>query len=215
MLIAQQLTIQLKDPTISAQREAEYLASRPYQVLKDTKGLSGMTADERAGYATYRFLETGVWRSFTEPQQKEFWKLVKEQHIPQPLPKPRDLGKDARGREIGTYSPEEYWAYKKRADELAWFRKESERFARARGCGEVELGDENPQVIEERNRRKIIGRLSGKAMGRYESDPVWDDVVPIPQVDGEGALAQIAYTEEYAEGLSLQSPSGSQQTNIS
>lgn len=37
-------------------------------------------------------------------------------------------------------------------------------------------------------------------MGRYESDPVWDDVVPIPQDDGEGALAQIAYTDEYAEG---------------
>lgn len=39
-------------------------------------------------------------------------------------------------------------------------------------------------------------------MGRYESDPAWDDVVPIPQDDGEGALAQIAYTDEYAEGMS-------------
>jgi len=37
-------------------------------------------------------------------------------------------------------------------------------------------------------------------MGRYEGDPEWDDIVPIPQDDGEGALAQIAYTEEYSEG---------------
>jgi protein farnesyltransferase/geranylgeranyltransferase type-1 subunit alpha len=37
-------------------------------------------------------------------------------------------------------------------------------------------------------------------MGKYEGDPAWDDVVPIPQDDGEGALAQIAYTDEYAEG---------------
>jgi protein farnesyltransferase/geranylgeranyltransferase type-1 subunit alpha len=40
-------------------------------------------------------------------------------------------------------------------------------------------------------------------MGKYESEPEWDDVVPIPQDDGEGALAQIAYTDEYAEGKLL------------
>ncbi|KUJ15553.1 farnesyltransferase-like protein [Mollisia scopiformis] len=38
-------------------------------------------------------------------------------------------------------------------------------------------------------------------MGKYEGDPVWDDVVPIPQDDGEGALAAIAYTDEYAEAM--------------
>ena len=38
-------------------------------------------------------------------------------------------------------------------------------------------------------------------MGIYEGNPIWDDVVPIAQDDGEGALAQIAYTDEYAEGM--------------
>ncbi|KAG9244077.1 farnesyltransferas-like protein [Calycina marina] len=38
-------------------------------------------------------------------------------------------------------------------------------------------------------------------MGKYEGDPAWDDVVPIPQDDGEGALAQIAYADEYAEAM--------------
>ncbi|KAG9234166.1 farnesyltransferas-like protein [Amylocarpus encephaloides] len=36
----------------------------------------------------------------------------------------------------------------------------------------------------------------------YEGSPEWDDVVPIEQDDGEGALAQIAYSEEYAEAMS-------------
>ncbi|KAA8575227.1 hypothetical protein EYC84_004419 [Monilinia fructicola] len=38
-------------------------------------------------------------------------------------------------------------------------------------------------------------------MGLYDKDPIWDDVVPIAQDDGEGALAQIAYTDEYAEAM--------------
>lgn len=39
-------------------------------------------------------------------------------------------------------------------------------------------------------------------MTDYEGNPIWDDVVPIPQDDGENALAAIAYTDEYAEGRS-------------
>ena len=56
-------------------------------------------------------------------------------------------------------------------------------------------------VEDEKNRRKLIGLLQGKRMGFYEGNPEWDDVVPIPQDDGEGALAQIAYTDDYAEGI--------------
>jgi hypothetical protein len=161
-----------------------------------------MTADEKAAYATSRFLETGAWRAFTEQQQKEFWKLVKEQRVPQPLPKPRDLGKDSRGRDIGSYTPEEYRAYRKREEQLARFRRESERFASEKRS-QAELGEESPGATAERNRRKVIAGLRGKAMGRYEGNPQWDDVVPIPQEEGEGALAQIAYTDEYAEGTLL------------
>ena len=160
-----------------------------------------MTADEKAAYATYRFLDTGAWRTFTEPQQKEFWRLVVDQRIPQPLPKPQDLGKDARGREIGSYTPEEYRAYRKREEQLKGFIKESERFrSKNRKQGSAEEGQ---GVIEEGNRRKVIAGLRGKVMGRYEGNPVWDDVVPIPQEEGEGALAQIAYTDEYVEGTCL------------
>lgn len=56
-------------------------------------------------------------------------------------------------------------------------------------------------IQEERTRRIRIAELEGKKMpGKYEGDPLWDDVVPIPQDDGEMPLAAIAYTDEYAEG---------------
>jgi protein farnesyltransferase/geranylgeranyltransferase type-1 subunit alpha len=56
-------------------------------------------------------------------------------------------------------------------------------------------------VQEERERRTEISQLEkGKKMTKYAGDPVWDDVVPIPQDDGENPLAAIAYTDEYAEG---------------
>jgi hypothetical protein len=56
-------------------------------------------------------------------------------------------------------------------------------------------------IQEERTRRIRIAELEGKKMpGRYEGDPIWDDVVPIPQDDGEKPLAAIAYSDEYAEG---------------
>jgi len=38
-------------------------------------------------------------------------------------------------------------------------------------------------------------------MAKYEGNPIWEDVIPIPQDDGEGALAAIAYTDEYAEAM--------------
>ena len=37
----------------------------------------------------------------------------------------------------------------------------------------------------------------------YSLDPLWADIVPIPQNDGgPNALAAIAYTEEYSEAMS-------------
>lgn len=61
------------------------------------------------------------------------------------------------------------------------------------------------EVEEEKLRRREITRLRmelyGERTGSYGSNPVWDDVVPMPVEDGDGALAAIAYSEDYAEGL--------------
>jgi len=59
-------------------------------------------------------------------------------------------------------------------------------------------------VEEERARRKEIAALRMELYGQrsdpYSEDPAWDDVVPIPVQEPEGALAAIAYPEYYAEG---------------
>lgn len=143
-----------------------------------------------------------MWKSWPAPQQKEFWAAVEKQDLPIPLPKPKELGNDKRGRDLGTYSLEEYVQHKKRERELGSLKRESVRFAERREKL-IKSGEFESAVQEERNRRKLIGVLQGKKMGTYEGDPEWDDVVPIPQDDGEGALAQIAYTDEYAEGMPL------------
>jgi protein farnesyltransferase/geranylgeranyltransferase type-1 subunit alpha len=199
-LVAQEPTAKVPqtDPTIAAKLEAEYQASRPYQVLKDTKGLSNLTPNEKAAYVNYRFLETSAWKTWPAPQQKEFWKSVEQQKIPIPLPKPKDLGKDSKGGDIRNYTPEEYRLYQKKEGDLQTLREKSTQFKqKGRKLGKQrDIGD----IEDERNLRKLVGVLQRKKMGKYEGDPEWDDVVPIPQDDGERALAQIAYTDEYAEG---------------
>ncbi|KAI0593074.1 hypothetical protein F4775DRAFT_579556 [Biscogniauxia sp. FL1348] len=58
----------------------------------------------------------------------------------------------------------------------------------------------------ERERRKEMAALKkelyGEKVASYALDPDWDDVTPIPQVEPEGALAAIAYTDDYAESMS-------------
>lgn len=46
----------------------------------------------------------------------------------------------------------------------------------------------------------LLSELYGKSSNPYAEDPEWDDVVPIPQDEPEGALSVIAYAEDYAEG---------------
>jgi protein farnesyltransferase/geranylgeranyltransferase type-1 subunit alpha len=155
--------------------------------------------NERAAYAASKFLESGSWRAWGDKEQTEFWKQCEAHKVPIPLPKPKDLGRDIRGREIGNYSVEEYNGYLRVQREIRGLKRESEKFREKRRLGkEITEAD----FEDERSRRKLIGGLQGNKMGKYEGDPEWDDVVPIPQDDGENALAAIAYTDEYAEGIS-------------
>lgn len=168
-------------------------------------------------------------------QQKEFFKLVEAQKIPTPLPAPRSLGKDLRGRNIDDYTLEEYAVWQAGQNELYCLKDLSASFKRrfvkqrAREKESTKLwkgkksdGDKvdlealpqqekeaeglaiiEKEIREERERRIKIASMQGSKVGRYEVDPLWDDVVPIPQDDGEKPLAPIAYTDEYAEGMFL------------
>ncbi len=167
-------------------------------------------------------------------QQKELLKLCEQHKIPQPLPKPKPLGVDRRGRPLEDYTIEEYAAWELDQEKLVIIKQESrifrERFLRerlnrrpklkqraSRKEGEVDesivtqrksdLVEDSPvtreELFNEQKRRVMMAQVElGKNPGRYECDPEWDDVVPIPQDDGEQPLAAIAYSDEYAEGTS-------------
>ncbi|KAI1005092.1 hypothetical protein K3495_g3125 [Podosphaera aphanis] len=175
-------------PTIAAKLQATYLTSYPFH----SKSFEELSPGEKSAYALSQFLKLETWRSWDVAQQKAFWKSVEEVKVPIPLPKPQNLGKDRRGREIGNFSPKEFSDFERREWEMGVLREKSRRFK------ELAVRDES-EIIAEVNRRKLLGAFDGKKMGRYEGDPAWDDVVPIPQEDGEGALAAIAYTDEYVE----------------
>lgn len=119
----------------------------------------------------------------------------------------RAPGRDARGRPLSELSPEEYAGWCQSQREIVQLQAESLRFRAGRKEGKTGTGstlDGGGVRIwqQEIQRRQRLGKLRGRAMGVYEGDPVWDDVVPIPQEEGEGALAAIAYSDEYAEGQS-------------
>lgn len=47
----------------------------------------------------------------------------------------------------------------------------------------------------------LRGELYGERTGTYASDPEWDDVTPVALEEPEGALAAIAYPDDYAEAI--------------
>lgn len=82
------------------------------------------------------------------------------------------------------------------------FKWKGEREGRSREGEEIT----ETEIEEEKKRRREImtlrGELYGIRGGKMEGDPEWDDVVPVPQEEPEGALAGIAYPAEYAEAIS-------------
>ncbi|OBT50079.1 hypothetical protein VE04_09421 [Pseudogymnoascus sp. 24MN13] len=224
--------------TIGEKRRAEYLASRPLQVLHDTKGWDGLTAAEKTAYSTFALLESEAYTTWSAPLQKDFLKLVDQLKISQPLPEPYPLGKDRRGNNIEDYTIPQYEAWKEDEEKLRILKWESETFREKwakqhykrstepssadkdyiKKCiWEPETTDldfekvneetlrpltEEDRLDEQKRRAEIVKMESGKQVGRYEGDPTWDDVTPIPQDDGKNPLAAIAYTDEYAEAIS-------------
>lgn len=130
-----------------------------------------------------------------------------------PRPKDDQWGHDRNGRDIGDYTPEEYAAYEQKKSKISELQLESTFFKRDREraywktknqvTGEVyTITDDD--ITAEKGRREEMAILRAELYGTkpdpYANDPEWDDVVPIPQDEPEGALAAIAYADDYAEG---------------
>jgi hypothetical protein len=94
---------------------------------------------------------------------------VEKYKIPTPLPKPRELGKDSLGKDLGSYTPKEYRLWKEGEDKkeikLRGLRAESRGFrqrylSERKGKEESKVTDQ--EIEEERQRRREIGQLRGE-----------------------------------------------------
>ncbi|KAI0011069.1 protein prenylyltransferase [Xylariaceae sp. FL0662B] len=207
-----------KQPQTVREREWQwYYDTNPYQKAYEELGLRGMTPSDRQAYINSAYLRPGAARALSNKAQKELWKQLNEANVPlRSLPRPRDdWGRDKNGRDIGDYTVDEFCAYESKRDRLAELRDDSRIFTcnRAKAERGTLIGDTGKRFtctdedveIERARRREmaaLVRELYGHKTDSYALDPDWDDVTPIPQIEPEGALAAIAYPEDYAESMS-------------
>lgn len=123
-------------------------------------------------------------------------------------------GRDRFGADLGDSTPEQLDKRSERALQLSALEIQHSVFLEKKERGKGGWLDPKTneavavtadEVEEEKLRRKEIARLRmelyGERTGAYGTDPAWDDIVPMPIEEPEGALAAIAYPEEYAEGI--------------
>lgn len=142
---------------------------------------------------------------FSNKTEREFWKFVTKEGLPiRRLPRDYAWGKDRSGRDIGTYSPDELEQRTLKHAKLTSLQIQHRQFLKKR---EKQLEVTTEEIAAEKTRRKAMAALKrdlyGEITGSLAQDPEWDDVIPIPQNEPEGALAQIAYPDDYAEGTSV------------
>jgi protein farnesyltransferase/geranylgeranyltransferase type-1 subunit alpha len=129
-------------------------------------------------------------------------------------------GRDKSGRDIGTYPIAQFDERTEKRARLTALIVASKAFedlrSRAkRGIPDPVTGDQTllleADVEAERARRKEMASLrselyygGGERTGKtsYAGDPEWDDVTPIALEEPEGALAAIAYPDDYEEAIS-------------
>lgn len=139
--------------------------------------------------------------------EREYWKSVTKEGLPiRRLRRDYDWGKDKRGRELSSYKIGEFEQRSLRCAKLTALDLLHRQFLAKREKATREGTVVSEEDIEqEKRRRKEMAALStelyGIQTGSLAQDPIWDDVIPIPLNEPEGALAQIAYPDKYAEGM--------------
>ncbi|KAH8664045.1 hypothetical protein BX600DRAFT_436614 [Xylariales sp. PMI_506] len=204
--------------TVFRQAQLDYETTNPYQADREQLGLHGLSTVERTAYINSECVASGAVDRLSKKAQKELWKQVNESSTPLRKlrkPSPEDWGKDRYGRNIGDYTLEQFYAWESKRNKLRVLETQSNIFKNQRDRAAKKLKDirtgqrfalENGAIEAERERRKDMAALRadlhGARMGQFSTDPEWDDVKPIPQVEPEGTLASIAYPEDYAESMS-------------
>ncbi|KAJ8122703.1 hypothetical protein ONZ43_g1165 [Nemania bipapillata] len=195
-----------------------YWSTNPLHEIVEKQGLAKLSPTDKRAYLNLELARSpGQIDKLSKKGQRELWKQLSEANIPlRSAPRPRDdqWGHDNAGRDIGDYTPEEYAAYEQKKSRLSELRLDSAFFKRDREraywktknevTGEVYTITEDDIRAEKARRQEMASLYRGlgnKIHSSYENDPEWDDVVPIPQEEPEGALSAIAYEEDYAEAM--------------
>lgn len=196
--------------TIAEQSKQRFYHTNPVEKRREEVGLSGLTPAERKTYThTKLILPVSQYKvPLSNKTEREFWKTVTKEGLPiRRLPKDHNWGKDKTGRDIGTYKLDDFQQRQIKQAKLSALNLLHEQFLVKRNL-EQQGGEKITQedIEKEKKRRGDMAALKkdlyGKFTGLLAKDPLWDDVIPIPQNETEGALAQIAYPEDYAEGSS-------------
>ena len=138
--------------------------------------------------------------------EREFWKTVTKEGLPiRRLPRNYNWGLDKSGRDIGSYKLAEFDQRSLKHARLTALDLLHRQFLTKRELAIRKGTDLSKEDIEEEKKRRqtmaaLKRDLYGEITGSLAKDPEWDDVIPIPQDEPEGALAQIAYPDDYAEG---------------
>ncbi|ROT43719.1 prenyltransferase [Sodiomyces alkalinus F11] len=213
-------------PKTANERTAQrYYQTNPCEKRREEVGLHGLTPTERQTWANAFFLPLIVSKEvlLSHKSDREFWKQVGKESLPvRRLSRARKQhhawGRDRHGRDVGELSPEDFDRRSLQQARLAALEALHSRFVQRRELAGLRLTrpgssdsaaheDVTPEEVEEdRQRRKEMAALKselyGEKMGTYAQDPEWDDVTPIPADEPEGALAAIAYPDDYAEAIS-------------
>lgn len=213
------LTLALPSPaeippkTIAERTARVHAQGPPYTISLPTAGLS---QSDRTLWANAHFARTPtLLRKLPNKAQRDAWKAVNDASLPlRATPTETAWGRDRFGADLGEYTPEQFAKRSQSAVQLAALEVQSRAFTEKREREKAKWVDHTThealtvkpnEVEEEKLRRKEIASLRmelyGQRSGAYASDPEWDDVIPMPVEDGEGALAAIAYPEDYAEGM--------------
>ncbi|KAI1259367.1 hypothetical protein F5Y18DRAFT_420757 [Xylariaceae sp. FL1019] len=202
-------------------REVQYqrwAEADPIGKIVHEEGSDALSPNDRKTYHALLSARTpGFLDRLSKKSHREVWKQLNDANVtllrvPPPTDKP--WGLDANGRDLGNYTTQEFAQYSNEKARLALLRIESDSFRRRRHSARTKLRNPEtgkrytitPQDIEaEKTRREEMASIRQKHTGArtfsYVNDPAWDDVVPVPQEEPEGALAAIAYPDDYAEAM--------------
>ncbi|EFX04084.1 farnesyltransferase alpha subunit ram2 [Grosmannia clavigera kw1407] len=213
--------------TVNEQTRERYYLGRPYAKSIDKAGVSSLSPAERTSWATAQYLGASATSAsrkrpvLSNKTQKELWRHANEASLPlralkkapppdttsgpPPSGPPSVWGRDRSGRDVGTYSLDDFRERTARRVRLTILGVSHCAFLAKRNTSSSDITPEDIQA--EKQRRAEIAKLQMELYGQrtggsYAQDPEWDDVEPVAIVEPEGALAAIAYPEAYGEAIS-------------